>query len=206
MLLIGLTGGIASGKSAASNYFKQLSAAVLSADELAREVVSSGSEGLAALVAEFGDGIILANGELNRQSLRELIFSSPEARDTVDSILHPRIRALSEQRISDAASQHYDYLVYEVPLLVETAQVDRFDRIVVVDVPMQMQIDRLLQRDGTTEEQARSILVAQASREERLAIADDVIDNSGTLEELHKQVMALHLSYTKLAKSRSTTG
>jgi dephospho-CoA kinase len=206
MILIGLTGGIASGKSAASDHFKHLGAAVLSADVLARKVVSAGSEGLAALVKEFGKAILLDNGELDRQSLRERIFSSADARETVDSLLHPRIRALSEQHINKAAEQQHNYLVYEVPLLIETDQVDRFDRIAVVDVPTQMQIDRLLQRDGTTKEQALSILAAQASREQRLAIADDVIDNSGTLEELHKQIAALHLSYTKLATSRSTTG
>ena len=206
MLIIGLTGGIASGKSAASNQFKILGAAVLSADALAREVVAAGTEGLAALVHEFGNTVLLANGELNRQSLRKRIFSSDDARHTVDALLHPRIRALSELRINEAKQSGYDYLVYEVPLLLETKQVDRFDRIVVVDVPEQMQIDRLLARDDTTTEQARLILEAQASREDRLKIADDVIDNSGTLEDLNKQIEALHHTYTELARSRSTTG
>lgn len=206
MLVIGLTGGIASGKSAASDHFHSLGAALLSADVLAREVVAIGSDGLKALIEAFGDSILLPNFELDRQALRQHIFASTQARQTVDDLLHPLIKALSEERIATANDHGYDYLIYEIPLLVETQQVDRFDRIVVVDVPVQLQIDRLLERENTTVKQARAIIMAQASRDERLAVANDVIDNSGTLAQLHKQVETLHRRYTLLANSRSTTG
>ena len=205
MLVIGLTGGIASGKSAASQHFHSLGAALLSADVLAREVVTLGSDGLNALTAAFTKAILLPNGELDRKALRHRILESTEARQTVNDILHPRIRALSEKRIDDAKHEDYDYLIYEVPLLIETQQVDRFDRVVVVDVPLQLQIDRLLARDNSDGEkinigQAHAMLNAQAKRDERLAVADDVIDNSGTLEQLHEQVEALHLRYLSLAQ------
>ncbi len=202
MLVIGLTGGIASGKSAASHHFQSLGAALLSADALAREVVAIGSDGLKALTGAFGNTILLPNGELDRKTLRSRIFESAEARKTVDDLLHPRIKALSEQRIHEAKNEHYDYLIYEVPLLVETQQADRFDRIVVVDVPIQLQIDRLLERDNTNAKQAQAILDAQASREERLAVANDVIDNSGTLEQLYGQVESLHQRYQTLAHQK----
>ena len=207
MLVIGLTGGIASGKSAACKHFHTLGAAVLSADVLAREVVTIGSEGLDALVEAFSSIILLPNGELDRKALRNLILESQDARETVNSITHPRIRTLSEKRIDDAKSEGFDYLIYEVPLLVETQQVDRFDRIVVVDVPLQLQIDRLLERDSKDGgkiniEQAHAMLNAQASREERLAVANDVIDNSGTLEQLYEQVESLHQSYLLLSQQR----
>lgn len=199
MLVIGLTGGIASGKSAASHHFKSLGAALLSADVLAREVVAIGSDGLNALTEAFGKTILLASGELDRKALRGRIFESTNARKIVDDLLHPRIKALSEKRIDEAKNDNYDYLIYEVPLLVETQQVDRYDRIVVVDVPLQLQIDRLLKRDNSSASQAQAILNAQTSREERLAVADDVIDNSGTLEYMYKQVESLHQRYLSLA-------
>jgi len=206
MLVIGLTGGIASGKSAATEHFHTLGAAVLSADVLAREIVRVGSDGLSALTDAFGDSILLPNGELDRQALRTIIFASDEARQRVDDLLHPRIKVLSEKRIAEAKQNNVDYLIYEVPLLVETQQVDRFDRIVVVDIPTPLQIERLIKRDEsfgktTNEEQAQAIIDAQASREDRLAIADDVVDNSGSLDQLLSQVEALHQRYTKLANS-----
>ncbi|MEE9332600.1 MAG: dephospho-CoA kinase [Granulosicoccaceae bacterium] len=205
MLIIGLTGGIASGKSAASHYFHSLGAALLSADVLAREVVTIGSDGLKALTDAFGDVMLLANGELDRKALRNRILESDDARHTVNALLHPRIRALSELRIDDAKNDGYDYLIYEVPLLIETQQADRFDRVVVVDVPLQLQIDRLLARDNTDGGntnigQVHAMLNAQASRDERLAAADDVIDNSGTIEQLHEQVESLHQRYLSLSR------
>ena len=190
MLLIGLTGGIASGKSFVSECFESHGAPVMDADQLAREVVQPGGEGLAA--------ILLPDGNLNRKALRDIIFATPQEREFLDNTLHPLIRKLSEERIEAARKLAYHYLVYAVPLLVETTQQERFDRIVVVDVPESLQIQRLVMRDGGSRWEAQSILDAQATRDERLAVADDVIDNSLTKEETETQVRTLHESYLNI--------
>jgi len=195
VLLVGLTGGIASGKTLVSDEFVRLGAALVDADILAREVVTANSDGvsngLAQLVEHFGTGI-LTNNELNRSALRELIFSNPDHRKTVDGILHPLIHQLADSQLADAAQSQAPYAVYAIPLLVETKQQERFDRIVVVDVPTTLQISRLVERDGGTVEKAKAILESQASREARLAIADDVIDNSGSIDATLEQVARLH--------------
>jgi len=198
MLLIGLTGGIASGKSFVSECFESHGAPVMDADQLAREVVQPGGEGLAALAAHFGKAILLPDGNLNRKALRDIIFATPQEREFLDNTLHPLIRKLSEERIEAARKLAYHYLVYAVPLLVETTQQERFDRIVVVDVPESLQIQRLVMRDGGSRWEAQSILDAQATRDERLAVADDVIDNSLTKEETETQVRTLHESYLNI--------
>lgn len=195
MLLIGLTGGIASGKTFVSECFETHGAPVIDADQLAREVVEPGTEGLNQLVLHYGDAILTPDGELNRKALRDIIFANPREREFLDNTLHPQIRALSETRIEAATKLAYPYLVYAVPLLVETTQQSRFDRIVVVDVPEALQIQRLAVRDGSSTWQAQSILDAQATRQERLAIADDVVDNSMTKEETEAQVLVLHEKY-----------
>ena len=198
MLLIGLTGGIASGKSFVSDCFETHGAPVIDADQLAREVVEPGSEGLATLADHFGDSIIDDKGQLKRRALRDIIFASPQEREILDNTLHPLIRRLSEERIEAAARLAYPYLVYAVPLLVETTQQSRFDRIVVVDVPEALQIQRLKMRDGSTSWEAQSILDAQATREERLEVATDVLDNSMSKEDTQAQVLKLHELYTSL--------
>ncbi len=203
MLLIGLTGGIASGKTLVANRFAELGVPVIDADVLAREVVRPNSGGLAALVEKFSDSILTDSGELDRAVLRSIIFAKPDHRKTVETILHPLIRQLSDRRIADAAADQHAYAIYAIPLLVETGQQERFDRILVVDVPQQLQLDRLMSRDDSTESQAVSILSAQASRVERLAIADDVIANDGTIEEAHRQVDELHQRYMALVGSSS---
>lgn len=200
MLLIGLTGGIASGKSRVSALFERFGACIVDADLLAREVVQPGSEGLAELVAAFSRAVLAADGTLDRAALRQQIFADPAARQRVDAILHPRIRALSEQRIDEARSTGCDYTIYVVPLLVETGQQARFDRIAVVDVPESVQLARLMARDGGSEADARRILASQASRDERLAVADDIIDNSGSIDHLTTQVHELHHFYRDLVR------
>ena len=195
MLLIGLTGGIASGKSFVSECFEAHGAPVIDADQLAREVVQPGSDGLARLVSHFGESIVNQNNQLNRKALRDIIFASPQEREFLDDTLHPLIRELSESRIEAARQLAYPYLVYAVPLLVETTQQERFDRIVVVDVPEALQIQRLGVRDGSSTWQAQSILNAQATREERLAVADDVVDNSMAKEDTQARVLELHQHY-----------
>ena len=198
MLLVGLTGGIASGKSFVSDCFESHGAPVIDADQLAREVVEPGSEGLATLADHFGASIIDDKGQLKRRALRDIIFASPQEREILDNTLHPLIRRLSEERIEAAARLAYPYLVYAVPLLVETTQQSRFDRIVVVDVPEALQIQRLKMRDGSTSWEAQSILDAQATREERLEVATDVLDNSMSKEDTQAQVLKLHELYTSL--------
>lgn len=198
MLLIGLTGGIASGKSFVSECFESHGAPVIDADQLSREVVQPGAAGLKALASHFSDDILNDDGTLNRKALRDIIFANPQEREFLDNTLHPMIRDLSESRIADARQLAYPYLVYAVPLLVETTQQERFDRIVVVDVPEALQIQRLKMRDGSTTWEAQSILDAQATRTERLNIADEVVDNSMSKEDTEAQVNALHEKYMAL--------
>ncbi len=200
MFLIGLTGGIASGKTLVSDAFKELGVPVIDADIIAREVVAKGSTGLTQLVEHFGDGILNDKQELDRAQLRQIIFSDPEHRKTVDGLLHPLIRKRSDEKIKQAAQQEHPYAIYAVPLLIETNQQDRFDRILVVDVPTETQVTRLMKRDGGSKEKAESILNAQATREERLSVADDVIDNNGSIDDTVKRVKELHEQYLNLVK------
>lgn len=195
MLVIGLTGGIASGKSLVSDAFAELGAPVIDADLLAREVVQPGSEGLNALISYFTTAILTAKGELDRAALRRIVFANPPDRAFLDKTLHPLIRKLSEQRIAEARQLDHAYMIYAVPLLVETDQQERFDRIVVVDVPEHVQLARLMERDQAVESEARAILDAQTSRQARLAVADDVIDNSGTVDQTKRRVRELHAHY-----------
>lgn len=199
MLVVGLTGGIASGKSLVSDEFKRLGAALVDADILAREVVAPGSTGLAQLVKHFGADILTHKHELNRAALRELIFGNTEHRKTVDGLLHPLIHKLADEQLASAADSDAPYAVYAIPLLVETKQQNRFDQIVVVDVPTELQISRLVKRDGGTVEKAQAILDSQASREARLAIADNVIDNGGSIESTLEQVATLHQRFLTLS-------
>ncbi|MFK7853146.1 MAG: dephospho-CoA kinase [Granulosicoccus sp.] len=200
MMLIGLTGGIASGKTTVSDCFANLGVPLLDADLLAREVVLPGSEGLEALVAYFTTAILTATGELDRAKLRHIVFNNPADRAFLDKTLHPLIRQLSDRRIDEARDQHYPYLIYAIPLLLETDQISRFDRVIVVDVPQSLQIERLKRRDNSTSEEVTLILAAQATRNERLHIADDVIDNAGSIADTRQQVIALHEQYMTLAQ------
>ena len=199
MLLIGLTGGIASGKTLVSNFFAELGAPVIDADLLAREVVMPGSEGLNALTEYFTNTILTPNGELDRAALRRIVFANPADREFLDKTLHPLIRELSEAQIEEARKGENAYLIYAVPLLFETDQQARFDRIVTVDVPRSTQLTRLLERDGSDEKQANAILDSQATRQQRLSIASDVIDNSTTLAHTQTQVQKLHEKFVSLS-------
>lgn len=196
---IGLTGGIASGKSTVADMFAELGVVVIDTDVIAREVVQPGEPAIDEIRAEFGDRLILASGELDRAAMRDLVFADAPARGKLEAILHPRIRA-STVRQAEAAGGEYQLIV--VPLLAESPIRDFVDRILVVDCQEEMQIQRLLARDAGSEEQARRILAAQASREQRLAIADDVILNDGDLEHTRDQVRTLHSGYTDSARQR----
>lgn len=193
---IGLTGGIASGKSTVAELFAARGATVLDADRIAREVVEPGTPGLAALVNAQGGGILDAQGRLDRAELRRRMFADAETRRAVEAILHPAI--VSEiQRQGDRAPGPYQ--VFVIPLLVEAGLEHIVDRVLVVDCPEEEQVRRLMARDGATREDAMRMLEAQVSREERLAAADDVIDNGRTAGALPDQVAALDRSYRDLA-------
>ncbi|MEJ8569609.1 dephospho-CoA kinase [Elongatibacter sediminis] len=192
--VIVLTGGIASGKTSVSDRFAELGAPVIDTDLIAREVVQPGEAALTEVVSAFGDEVLTADGELDRSRMRDLIFSDPERRRLLESILHPAIAERALQRIRTTTSGPYCILV--VPLLAETGLFSWADRVLLVDVDEETQIRRLTARDGSSREQAEAALAAQASREERRALADDIIDNSGSLDELYAAVDHLHAQYS----------
>lgn len=198
-LIIGLTGGVASGKSELTRRFEALGVHVADADVVAREVVAPGQPALAAIVREFGAGVLQADGQLDRRQLRERIFADPAARQALEAITHPAIRASLERQCREAPGP---YAIAAVPLLAEAggrAGYPWLDRILVVDAPEAIQHARLVRRDGTDEQLARRMIEAQASRAERLAIADDVVVNDGDPSHLDAMVAQLHADYTALA-------
>lgn len=183
---VGLTGGVASGKSTVAAHLRELGAVVVDADQLAREVVEPGTPGLARVVEEFGDGVLAADGTLDRAALGAVVFADAEARTRLEQVLHPLIRERGAALEAEAGPDAL--VVHDIPLLVETGQQDRFDAVVVVDVPVEEQVRRMLADRGWTEEDARARVAAQASREERLAAATVVIDNTGTRDDLRRRV------------------
>jgi dephospho-CoA kinase len=195
-LTIGLTGGIASGKSTAAARFTELGVPVIDADEVARAVVAIGQPGLAEVLKRFGAGVRAANGELDRRALRDLIFNDPPSRRALEAILHPLIRTEMERR---AALVDGPYAVLEIPLLVEGASRARVDRVLVIDADEAVQLQRIMDRDQSSLGQARAIQNTQASRAARLDAADDVILNSGSIAELRQAVDRLHERYLRLA-------
>jgi len=196
-LRIGLTGGIASGKTTVARLFADLRVPVIDADVAARAVVAPGTPGLARVIDRFGSRILAENGELNRRALRDLIFGDPGPRRDLESILHPLIRADMDRSADQAVGP---YLVMAIPLLIEGGPSDRVDRVLVVDVDEAVQLRRVMERDGCTAEQARAILASQATRFARLAAADDVLQNAGTVTDLRQAVDHLHERYLRLAE------
>jgi dephospho-CoA kinase len=196
-LRIGLTGGIASGKSTVAARFMELGVPVIDADEAARAVVEPGQPGLAAVIQRFGSSVLATDGTLNRGMLRNLVFAHTQSRRDLETILHPLIRAEMERRASLAVGP---YTVMAIPLLVEGGSLDRVDRILVVDVDEAIQVRRVMARDHCSEEQARAILSAQASRADRKKAADDVVENSGSVSNLRRAVDRLHERYLELSE------
>lgn len=196
---VGLTGGIASGKSTVAAMFAELGVAVIDTDVIAREVVEPGQPALDEIRHEFGDPVIDEDGRLDRAAMRAIVFADDDARLRLERILHPRISAAALEQ-ADAAGGEYQLIV--VPLLVGSALLDRIDRVLVVDCDEDEQIRRLIRRDGESEGQARRMLAAQSSREERLAIADDVIHNDGNIDETLEQVQTLDRRYRQLARAQ----
>ena len=201
-LRIGLTGGIASGKSTVTQRFGELSVPVIDADVASRIVVEPGKPGLAQVVRRFGVGVLDADGRLDRRALRSLIFKDSSLRQALDAILHPLIRAEMER---EAAEANGPYVVMAIPLLVEGGSPGkRVDRVLVVDADETLQIQRLRARDGSSEDEARAIIVSQASRTARLAAADDVLLNTGSVAELRQAVDRLHEQYLQQAQTSSS--
>jgi dephospho-CoA kinase len=189
---VGLTGGIASGKTTVARLFEALGVPVIDTDVLAREVVAPGQPVLGQIAARFGTSVLLPDGSLDRAALRSIVFADPAARAELEQLTHPAIRALLEER---SAALGGDYQILVIPLLVETGRSIPVDRVLVVDVPEELQIRRLQARDGSTLQQAKQVLAAQVSREVRLAAADDVILNDGDVAVLRDRVAELHLQY-----------
>lgn len=196
MLIVGLTGGIGSGKTVASDYLASLGIEVIDADQVAREVVAPGESALEAIARHFGPGVIHADGSLNRPALRARVFANPDERRALERITHPAIRARILQHLQASTSA---YTVLVSPLLFETGQVDFCGRTVVIDADESQQKARAASRDGVTEEQIASIMAAQMSRQDRLQRADDIIINHGDREDLYLQLDELHRRYLQLA-------
>jgi dephospho-CoA kinase len=196
---IGLTGGIASGKTAVASAFESLGIAVADADAAARDAVAAGSEGLAQVVAAFGADVLDNTGALDRASMRKRVFGDDEARKRLEAILHPRVREMLARQCAQAASP---YVIAAIPLLAEVGGRTAYpwlQRILVVDVPVDVQRERLTRRDGIDTALADKMIAAQATREQRLAIADDILVNTGSLEDLQQHVAALDARYRALA-------
>lgn len=200
-----LTGGIASGKTAVSDRFAARGVPVVDTDLIAREIVQPGQPALAAIVDAFGEAVLNEAGELDRGRMRERIFSDPASKQKLEGILHPAIAARAQQRV---ASLDSPYCLLVIPLLAESGRRPKpgyygADRVLVVDVDEDTQLERLVARDGSSLQQARAIVSAQASRQERLALADDVIVNDGSLAQLDQAVANLHENYLRLARGLS---
>lgn len=195
-LVIGLTGGIGSGKTTVANLFAAYGIDIIDADIVARQVVEPGSAGLRAIEEKFGPDILLTDGQLDRATLRAAIFSEPALKEWLNQLLHPMIR---EKMQADIMQSRSEYCLLVVPLMVENNLQTMTDRLLVVDVEEALQIARTQQRDQVDAEQVRNILASQATRQERLAAADDVICNNGNGDDLPQQVAALHQQYLALA-------
>jgi dephospho-CoA kinase len=199
-LVIALTGGIAAGKTAVARRFEALGVAVHDADVAAREVIEPGTSGLAAVIDVFGAGVLDDAGRLDRPAMRQRVFVDPSARKVLEAIIHPRVRQWLRER---ALAERGPYCVLAIPLLAENIAHYRWvDRVLVVDVPESVQITRLIARDGIDQTLARRMLAQQASRAERLALADDVIENNGDESALDHAVAELHQRYLALAGAR----
>ncbi|MGD2117466.1 MAG: dephospho-CoA kinase [Chromatiales bacterium] len=199
MFTVVLTGGIACGKSAVSHLFANLGVPVIDADLISRELVLPGAAALAEIVAEFGDEILTENGNLDRSRMRQLVFHSEQKRSRLEQILHPRIHAEIQRQLNKLQA---DYCILVIPLLVESSQPYPADRILVIDCPVELQRARLAKRDQIDNQLIDDMLASQASREQRLAIADDIIENTQGFDHLEQQVLQLHRQYLAYSGSR----
>lgn len=201
MFVVALTGGIGSGKSTAADRFAALGAGIVDSDQISHELTATGSPLLAEIAAKLGDWALGPDGALDRVAVRRAVFADPQARARLEAILHPRIRALTLERLSALATP---YAILVIPLLFETGQERLAERVLVVDLPQEQQIDRVRRRSGLPEEEIRRIIASQIARAERLARADDVIDNSRGPDALARQVERLHSLYLEHAATSGT--
>ena len=198
--VVGLTGGIGSGKTTVANFFAELGAAVVDTDTIAHELTGPRGTAMPKIVDAFGASVLRSDGSLDRAAMRQLCFSDPEARKRLESILHPMIRSESAARCERA--NHAPYVLLVVPLLIESGVYrERVSRLLVVDCDEAQQVSRVMERSGLTEREVRDIMATQASRVERLAAADDVVTNGASRDELQSQVFALHRHYVVLARA-----
>ena len=200
MYIVGLTGGIGSGKSTVADHFSRLGIDIVNADLAARHIVEKGSHALSEIVNYFGQQALLKDGTLNRALLREIVFKHPDKRQWLEELLHPLIRAWIQEAIENSSSA---YTILESPLLLETDQHSLVNRILVIDVPVELQINRSMERDGNNKQQIEAIINTQIPRADRLKQADDIIDNSGSSEDLTEKVQKLHDTYLQLASRTS---
>jgi dephospho-CoA kinase len=190
MKRVGLTGGVASGKSTVSAILDELGAVIIDADVLAREVVAPGTAGLREVVEAFGRDVLTEDGELDRPAMGTIVFADAERRRVLEGIIHPRVRERGAE--IEASAGPDDVVVHDIPLLAETGQAEGFDAVIVVDVPTQTQVERMVGLRGMTREDAEARVAAQATREERLNIATHVVDNTGTVEDLRRRVTEVY--------------
>nr|WP_076388906.1 dephospho-CoA kinase [Vaginimicrobium propionicum] len=200
-MIIGLTGGIASGKSVVAKRFASLGAHIVDADVLARRVVENGTSGFERIVKRFSRSVIGSDGEIDRKWLADVVFNDDEARADLNAIVHPEVKAASLAALNEIPSD--EVAIEVIPLLVETGQQDAFDLLIVVDLPVEMQLERLMKRNGYSLHEAKARLAAQASREQRLAVADVVIDNSGALEDTLARVDEVWNQIVQMRSPRS---
>lgn len=198
--LVGLTGGIGSGKSTIANSFERLGVKVVDADQAARAVVSPESNALKEIITHFADEQLLVNGQLNRAALRQIVFNNPEQKNWLEKLLHPLIGDWISMQLEQPTSS--PYIILESPLLFETDQYKRVDISLVVDLPSEQQKDRASNRDGVSLDQIQSIIESQMSRQEKNALADYIFDNSLAIESIDKRVLELHQQFENLAKSK----
>jgi dephospho-CoA kinase len=197
--VVGLTGGIGSGKSAAAAEFERLGATVVDTDAIAHELTQAGGAAIAELERFFGKDVIGHGGAMDRKKMRDRVFADPAARKALEALLHPLIREESQRRIGAAQGP---YVIHVVPLLIESPDYrSRVDRVLVIDAPVEMQVERVRLRSALSEAEVRAIVAAQTTRAQRLAAADDVIENRGTIDALRKQVAAFHLKYLEYSKA-----
>ncbi len=194
--VVGVTGGIGSGKTTVCREFEIFGVPVIDTDQVARDVVAPGTPGLAAVVQAFGTEILSSDGQLDRRRLRQVVFANPALRVQLEGILHPLIRRETDARVLAAA---YPYCMVCIPLLVERGGGNRVERVLVIDVPEDVQVARVMHRDELTAPEVAAIMLSQASREDRLAAAHDVLENSGDIAELRPRIAALHARYLQLA-------
>lgn len=194
MVRVGLTGGVGSGKSSVAEILRELGATIIDGDVLAREVVEKGTPGLDQVVAAFGPDVLTADGDLDRPGLGAIVFNDPERRKVLESIVHPLV--FERYAELEAATGPDDLVVHDIPLLAESGRAEGFDAVLVVDVPDEVRIERVVRDRGWTREDAESRIASQATRQQRLAIATHVIDNAGTREQLRERVEQVHAELT----------